>query len=462
MKRLLRRTAAAYLLLIAFLLGLGFFLVSYARDGAAWALDSANRHIYDGGTLVTTGQITDRTGEILAQSVDGQRKYSEDSTTRRALLHLIGDSEGFITNSVQKIYGAKLAGYSMLAGVHNLKDYNMTGSIQLTVSAKVCRTALEQLGSRKGAVSVYNYKTGEVLCMVSTPTFDPENKPDIDLNEDRYDGIYVNRVLRGLYAPGSTFKLVVAAAALENIDDIQSREFTCDGKYVASDGEIICNGKHGTLTFGEALAESCNTVFSQIAIELGPEILTAQAEKMGFNQNFKADGFSYSGGQFHVENATQSELGWAGIGQYNDMASPFNMMMIAGGIAAGGNAVVPRIIQTSNSPLGLPTTVRLWTNTRSVMAADTACVLADMMRDAAVHSFGSSFMSEYGLCCKTGTAEIQTGEQPHSWLVGFLSDETAPLAFAIVVENGGSASSTTRSIAQRVLTVAADEVRKGE
>ena len=201
MKRLLRRTAAAYLLLIAFLVGLGFFLVSYARDGAAWALDSANRHIYDGGRLVTTGQITDRSGEILAQSVDGQRKYSEDKTTRQALLHLIGDSEGFITNSVQKIYGAKLAGYGMVAGVHNLKDYNMTGSIQLTVSAKVCRTALEQLGSRKGAVSVYNYKTGEVLCMVSTPTFDPENKPEVDLTQDKYDGIYVNRVLRGLYPP---------------------------------------------------------------------------------------------------------------------------------------------------------------------------------------------------------------------------------------------------------------------
>lgn len=461
MKRLLRRTVAAYLLLIAFLAGLGFFLVSYARDGADWALNSANRHIYSSGKLVTTGQVTDRTGEILAQSVDGERKYSENKATRRALLHLIGDSEGFITNSVQKIYGAKLAGYSMISGVHNLRDYNMTGSVQLTVSASVCRTALEQLGSRKGAVCVYNYKTGEVLCMVSAPTFDPENKPDIDLEEDKYDGIYVNRVLNGVYAPGSTFKLVVAAAALESIPDIQTREFTCEEKWEIDGGEIICNHNHGILTFDQALAQSCNIAFAQLAIELGPELVTAQAEKMGFNQNFKADGFSYSGGMFHVESATQSELGWAGIGQYNDMANPFTMMTIAGGIANGGEAVSPRLIKNSKSPLGLPTSVQLWNNSRSIMNADTAAILSDMMKDAAVHSFGSSFLSDYGLRCKTGTAEVESGDAPHSWLVGFLSDETAPLAFAIVVENGGSAASTTRSIANKVLTAAAEEVRKG-
>lgn len=462
MKRLLRRTAAAYLLLIAFLVGLGFFLVSYARNGGTWALDSANRHIYSEGRLVTTGQIIDRSGELLASSADGKRKYSEDKTTRRALLHLIGDSEGFITNSVQKLYGARLAGYGMVAGVHNLKEYNMTGTVQLTVSASVCRTALEQLGSRKGAICVYNYKTGEVLCMVSTPTFDPENKPDVDLTQDQYDGIYVNRVLRGLYAPGSTFKLVVAAAALENIDDIQSREFVCEGKYKADDGDIICNGTHGKLSFDEALAKSCNSVFSQIAIELGPQRLTAQAERMGFNQNFKIDGFSYSGGQFHVEEASQSQLGWSGIGQYNDMANPFTMMTIAGGIAGGGDAVSPRLIKASQSPLGLPATVQLWNQTRSIMNADTAAVLSEMMKGSAVHSFGSGFLSDYGLRCKTGTAEVKSGDAPHSWLVGFLTDETAPLAFAIVVENGGSASATTRSIAQKVLSAAAEEVRRGD
>ena len=461
MKRLLRRTAAAYLLLIAFIVGLGFFLVSYARDGASWALHQANRHIYDAGRLVTTGAITDRSGEVLAQSVDGKRVYHENKTTRRSLLHLIGDTEGFINNSVQKIYGARLAGYGPLSGVHSLKEFGRTGTVQLTVSASVCRTALEQLGSRKGVVSIYNYKTGEVLCMVSTPTFDPENKPDVDLTEDKYDGIYVNRVLRGLYPPGSTFKLVVAAAALEHIDGIQSREFTCTGKYTASDGEIICNGTHGTLGFEEALAQSCNSVFSQIAIELGPEILTAQAEKMGFNQTRSADGFSYSGGQFHVENAGESDLGWAGIGQYNDMANPFTMMTIAGGIAAGGNAVTPRLIEASKSPAGLPTTVKLWTSSRRIMEADTAAILTDAMKDAAAHSFGSGFLSDYGLRCKTGTAEVQTGDAPHSWLVGFLEDETAPLAFAIVVENGGSAASTTRSIAQKVLPAAAELLRKG-
>ena len=460
MKRLLRRTVAAYVLLTAFLAGLGFFLFSYATSGKDWALHSANRHIYQAGNLVTTGPITDRNGEILAQSTEEGRTYHENKTTRRSLLHLIGDTEGFINNSVQKNFGSLLAGYNPLSGIHYLKEYDRPGSVQLTVSASVCRVAMEQLGGRKGAVCVYNYRTGEVLCSVSSPTFDPENKPDVDLENPKYDGIYVNRVLSGLYTPGSTFKLVVAAAALESIPDVKEREFLCEEKWTTPDGEIICNHKHGTLTFEEALAQSCNIVFAQLAIELGAEKLTKKANDMGFNQTHKADGFSYSGGVFNAQTATVTELGWAGIGQYKDLANPLNMMVLAGGIAGEGKAVSPRWILSSKTPLGLPASLHLWPQKKSLLSAEVSEDLSQMMRQAAIHSFGSSFLSDGNLCCKTGTAEVQSGEDPHAWLVGFLDSEETPLAFAILVENGGSAASTTRPIADKVLQAAIREMKK--
>ena len=106
--------------------------------------------------------------------------------------------------------------------------------MMLTVSADVQRTALAALDGRKGTVGVYNYKTGEILCAVSSPTYDPDDVPDVEGNPETYEGVYVNRFLHATYTPGSVFKLVTAAAALDEIPDIGSRTFTCEGSAMPS------------------------------------------------------------------------------------------------------------------------------------------------------------------------------------------------------------------------------------
>lgn len=276
-------------------------------------MNRANRHIYTNGVLNSAGNIYDRNGDILAQSVEGgKRTYNEDKAVRKAMLHVLGDSQAFISTGVQNVYKQELIGYNIFTGLYTAGQAPGNDLI-LATDNSVSKAALKALGDRNGAVAVYNYKTGEVLCMVSTPTFDPQNKPDdIDTDDSgKYEGVYLNRCLSSSYIPGSTFKLITAAAALENIDDINKQTFHCDGSYKTGDGEVICNGVHGDVDFTQALNQSCNSAFTQIALQLGKEKLTAQAEKMGFNQVIEVDKVRLSKARLMFQ--TQLRPIWAGL-----------------------------------------------------------------------------------------------------------------------------------------------------
>lgn len=451
MKKVIHRATLVYILIGLFCVGMAAFLITWFFNSSDWVMNERNRHIFAKGFMQNTGEIYDRDGILLAYSENGLRYYADDPEIRAAMLHTVGDTENFISKSIQKQFSSKLSGYNLLGGLHMLEEWEQGGTVNLTVSAQVSKVALEQLGNRKGAVCVYNYKTGEVLCSVSTPSYDPSNKPDIDPESEEYKGVYVNRVLSGLYPPGSTFKIVTAAAAIENIPDILTREFVCTGEYQASDGVIKCNGVHGKLNFSEALAESCNSVFSQVAIELGAVRLTEQAEKMGFNREFTVDGMSYPGGSYDVSNAGASDLGWSGIGQYTDMANPFTMMTIAGGIANGGTAVQPRLVNNVLGPLNIPTHIGKASEGEPMMDSSTASILADMMHGAVLNNYGANNFEGLDLCAKTGTAEVNETDRPHAWFVGFVRNEEAPLAFAVVIENGGSGFQAAGSVANAVL-----------
>lgn len=165
------------------------------------------------------------------------------------------------------------------------------------------------MDGRKGTIAVYNYKTGAMVCMVSTPSYDPQNKPDdIDENSDEYEGVYLNRFVSGLYTPGSIFKVVTAISAIENIPDIYSQTFECTGEYATGDGKIICSGVHGTVDFEEALNHSCNSAFAQIAIQLGQSKLMQTAGELGFNTKEDMDQITVSASRFDVSKTTKPTL----------------------------------------------------------------------------------------------------------------------------------------------------------
>ena len=162
--------------------------------------------------------------------------------------------------------------------------------LYLTLDARYNYEAYRALGGHAGTVAVYNYKPGEILCMVSAPSYDPLNVPKILEENDRYKGAYLNRFLSSAFVPGSVFKTVTLPAALETLPDAETRTWNCTGSVQIGDETITCSGVHGEQTLKEAFAHSCNAAFAQIAEELGADTLRRYTEKAGLTSAYSVDG----------------------------------------------------------------------------------------------------------------------------------------------------------------------------
>lgn len=462
MKTLSKRAWVLYVFVIAFLAGLIVLFYTFFTNADSWAMKKANRHLYSSGTLSVAGTITDEKGEILAQTVNGVRTYNDNKNIRIATMHTVGDSEGFIATGVQTSYKDTITGYNFVDGIYNLKKYGKGNDLTLSINAELCAEAYKALGKNKGTVGVYNYKTGKLLCVVSNPSYDIKNKPTENINNDKtgaYEGVYLNRFFSGIYTPGSTFKIVTSICAIENIPDIYSRKFKCTGEYKVDGGSIKCLDTHGTVTFEQALNRSCNSAFSQIAIELGNDKLMATAQKLGIGTQIVMGNIKFSSGKIDLTGASKLDLGWAGIGQYTDRVNPCRMLMIAGAIANGGKAANPYLIEKVTSQTGRVLSEAKTTFTEEMMSSDTASKMKELLRSDVKNYYGDGKFPGLQMCGKTGTAEVSTeegGKKPHAWFLGFSGREDLPLAIVVVAENGGGGSSVAIPIANKTMQKASE------
>lgn len=459
MKMITKRGIFLWIMSLAFIVGLVFMTVSLVQNGDTWVMKRFNHHVYSNGELIGAGTIYDKDGDVLAETKDGDRVYSDSATTRKSTLHVVGDPKNFISTGVQSVYSARLTGYSLLFGVHNIQKYGKGNDLKLTIDRDICDDAYKALDGRKGTVGIVNYKTGEIVCSVSSPSYDVEDVPDNLLTSERYEGVYINRLLGAHYVPGSTFKLVTAICAIENIPDIYSREWVCNGEYQPESGVAIkCNANHGKhINFNDALAKSCNSTFAQIAIELGQEKLATTAKELGIGSAVTVSGTidSYAG---HFDTTDKIKLGvdalgWTGIGQGNTRIAPITMLRIVSAVANGGTAVSFNIVDSLANQAGKALDFTLPSNQLSMMNSDVAAKLKEMMRYNVTNHYGESRYKGLNLCAKSGTAQIDSNENHNiAWFVGFMDDSEHPYAFVVVIENGNSGSQTAGPVAKRVLT----------
>lgn len=459
MKMITKRGIFLWIMSLAFVVGLVFMTVSLVQNGDTWVMKRFNHHVYSNGELIGAGTIYDKDGDVLAETKDGDRVYSNSATTRKSTLHVVGDPKNFISTGVQSVYSARLTGYSLLFGVHNIQKYGKGNDLKLTIDRDICDEAYKALDGRKGTVGIVNYKTGEIVCSVSSPSYDVEDVPDNLLTSERYEGVYINRLLDAHYVPGSTFKLVTAICAIENIPDIYSREWVCDGEYQPKSGVAIkCNANHGKhINFKDALAKSCNSTFAQIAIELGQEKLATTAKELGIGSAVTVSGTidSYAG---HFDTTDKIKLGvdalgWTGIGQGNTRIAPITMLRIVSAVANGGTAVSFNIVDSLANQAGKALDFTLPSNQLSMMNSDVAAKLKKMMRYNVTNHYGESRYKGLNLCAKSGTAQIDSDESHNiAWFVGFMDDSEHPYAFVVAIENGNSGSQTAGPVAKRVLT----------
>jgi len=175
------------------------------------------------------------------------------------------------------------------------------------------------------------------------------------------------------------------------------------------------------------------------------------ANKAGFNSSLRVDGIRTAAGKVDVAGAEGGDLAWAGIGQYSDTANPLNFMAYVGAIANDGVRITPKLVLEK----GLYSIVfGEQPEKKRILSAETAGKLKAMMRNSVTEVYGENNFKGLELCAKSGTAEVGEGKKPHAWFAGFLDREDCPLAFVVVVENGGTGSRIAGSVAGKVMTEA--------
>lgn len=442
-----KRAAIVYALIAAFLAGVCVFVISLVMNGSEWASNKANRHIYTGGTIVNAGTIYDINGVVLAKSSDNERAFADDANIRKSVLHVVGDTAGYISTGTHYLYRDVLSGYSKIEGIYNLKRSGTGTDITLNIDSGANKIAYKALGDYNGAVAVYNYKTGQLLCSVSKPTYDIKNKPEDLLTNEKYSGVFLDKVISGIYTPGSIMKIVTAGCAIENIPDIYSRTFECDGKYEATDGTVICNGEHGKQDFQKAMNNSCNCAFAEISIELGAARLKAYAESLGFNNQLYAKEIRLTKSRFDPSSTSKSELGWAGIGQSTTYVNPAHFLALMGAIANGGTGYAPDRIRSTGTVSQI---MGRMPQECVKINPDTAAKLNAILRSNVEDKYGDWKFENLQMCGKTGTAQIDNATS-HSWFVGYSQREDLPLAIVCVAEHAGQGSGVASTVSNKVM-----------
>lgn len=448
MKKLQRRTLFVLLFILALAAGTVVLCAFYVKDGAQWASFYGNQHVYTNGRIAS-GSIQDRNGTTLFDCAEGQ--YSDDKTTRISTLHAIGDKQGNINTGAKNLFADQLVGFSLITGTSGTGN-----TIKLTLDANLNNAAYQAMAGRKGVAALYNYETGEVLCMLSTPSFDPADDAEVAkvaAGDSNYDGAYLNRFLSGTYTPGSTFKLVTAAAALETLHNEDSFSYTCTGSLTLNGEKITCPSVHGTQDFATALANSCNGAFATLATQVGGKTLEKYAKEAGLTSKVNVNGLNTAAGSF-TSGTSDNDVGWSGVGQYKDLVNPCAELTLMGCIAQGGSAATPRLLKSVTSSKGLPV-AHVTTETSKIgWKADTCDKIRTLMHNNVTSNYSKNLdFGGLNVCAKSGTAEVGTSK-PHAWFVGFVEDSAYPYAFVVVVENGGWGSSVAGGVAASLLKAA--------
>ena len=448
MKIINKRIIVVFSIIFIFVFFVGVLMLSMFTRAEEYALKSVNQHLYDDGILINAGDVVDVNGKTLAYTQNGERKYSDDSSTRAALLHIIGDNQGFIDGGIQDTFRAELCNYNLIYGVNS----KLKNKLMLTLDSELCAYSYNQLSPYKGCVAVCNYQTGEIIAIASAPSYDVFNRPSDIENNPAYEGVYINRLYGGLFTPGSVFKLVTALGAIENMPDIHTRTFNCTGSYNTGEGTIICNDVHGKVSFSEALKYSCNSTFSQIAIELGYEKLQDAFDMAGLGQSVEnCDRIFNKSGKYRLSaESSAGDLGWTAIGQGDTLINPYSFLTFVCAIANGGQAYLPYFVDSAVTASGTEIYSAKPVLADIEISENTAKTLKEMMRKTVNEYYGDYRFGSLKMCGKTGTAE-RDNEKPHAWFVGFSYDENFPYAIITVLENSGSGLQYAGTVSSNIM-----------
>lgn len=412
------------------------------------------------------GKIYAASGEVLAETIQDQDGNDVRSYPYKNLFsHIVGYTYKGGSGVEQ------LQNYNLMHSDISLSDkasYDAAGErypaddVYTTLDLALQQAASDALGDNRGAVIVTEVDTGNILCMVSKPDFDPN---DIEaewerLGADTDSGTLVNRVTQGLYAPGSTFKIFDAIELMdEDMAAANAFSYNCigyDNNFTLEDGQPIhCYHwtAHGTVSLEKAFAKSCNCAFVNIGNSLNRDSFCTLLNNMMFGEALPYDLPSGTSSYTLTADTTKEDVTQLSIGQGSTLMTPMHLNMITAAIANGGTVHKDQIIASVKTGTGSTLSETKPEDYRTVMTAEVAAKMREMMRDVIAEGTATKLSSRpYNPCGKTGSAEIVTGESTsHAWFTGFAPEENPEIAITVIVEGAGTGGVSAVPVVRSVL-----------
>lgn len=456
--------------------GVLVLMLGYWQVIAAGELDERadNPYQLERQRLVDRGRIISADKVVLAESVAYRQKGKKYYRRNYPQGSLAAQVVGYATpengaTGLEQQYNRYLAGsYGTGAILDRLRDEQKEGAdIRLTLDTRVQKTAEALLSGRRGAVAAIEPRTGKVLALASSPSFDLNQVlTDFASIRNTEGAPLLNRSTAGLYPPGSTFKVVTATAALNSGKWSASSTFDDKGVYVV-DGKPIYNSgktKFGLHTLTDALTFSINTTFAQIGDELGGRKLGATMNRFGFAKPTEVDLPSgevavsgrYRAGKLLPNDQRDEDSARIAIGQENLQVTPLQMAMVAGAIANGGRMQRPYIMRRAITRDGVVVKQQRPEEVDSVASAYIASEVGRMMQNVVSEGTGTQAgLAGLSVAGKTGTAETGDPNRNQAWFIGYAPAESPEVAVAVVIEDtSGTGGTEAAPVAGEVMRTA--------
>jgi cell division protein FtsI/penicillin-binding protein 2/cell division protein FtsW (lipid II flippase) len=435
---------------------------------------SNNNHTIAKQEKSQRGTISTSDGVVLAKSVleDGTDIYKRVYPHGKLASNVVGyASTQYGTSGIESTYNSQLQGnqsYSSWSDVlAGMSGSGVKGNdITLTINSKIQKAANKALKGYKGACVVINPKTGAILAMATSPTYDSNDIDDILSGKDTgtkvSDGALLNRATNTLYAPGSTFKIVTLSTALENDIADEDSTYSSPGSITIGGGKIynFDHNNYGTLTLEQATALSSNTVFAQVGTEIGSDLLVSSAKSFGFNRELDFDIPLYTSLMPDADEMTEWETAWAAdgqpVGEHDSPAGPqatvLQMAMVGCAIANDGVIEKPYLVEGIYNSEGVRSFTASSEAYLSPISSNTAKRVRKVLETVVKSGTGTAAAIDgVTVAGKTGTAE--TGKaKDNSWFVGMAPSDDADVVVAIVCEEADEGTATARS--KQVMTTA--------
>jgi len=447
--------SALFLSLITYLVHFNMF-----RAGDVFA-NSFNRRTWEDEARIQRGSIFDRNGILLARTeVDGHGNNVRQYPHGRLYSGVIGySSPVYGRTQLEMSFDANLMGRG---GINLTLGENRRGfDLHLTIDHELQRFAREQLGNRHGAIIALEPNTGRILAMVSNPDFDPHHASLVanwSALVENPNSPLLPRATQGLYAPGSVFKIVTAAAAYEA--GMTDRIWHDTGAFNIGDNIVRNhnNAVHGNIDLARAFAVSSNYVFCAIGYELGARRISEIAQRFGVGTSFNLDvTTSASRLDYRAGEMTAADSALVSIGQGKLLTTPLHMAMITAAAANDGVMMRPYMVERSTNDMGLVMySARRRVESRPITPS-AAAYLREIMELAVTDGTGSQArIPNVRVAGKTGTSEneqtVGGANRAHTWFAGFAPANEPQIVVAVLLENsGGTGGALAAPIAREVM-----------